>query len=244
MSEYSNGPYINTVLDATVSIKPNQMNNRIYKNIKDNLIAQLEKKCHRDYGFITKIYEVTKRSDAYIIPENPTASANINVSFTCRLCHPLRNKQIICKIEKLNNMLINAQNGPITVIITMNSLNQAVFFHNIKENKLMAKTGGKTIEVTQGTFVKVTITSKQFNDQDTVILATGEMNDVVTDDEEIKKAYMDEYLSENTIMFSKYIENKVKPETITPVIRSDTGTSETSVSSEIMETKEPPKVKK
>jgi DNA-directed RNA polymerase subunit E'/Rpb7 len=199
-------PYINTVLDAYVTIEPKQMNNRIYKNIKENLIKKVEKKCYKDYGYISKIFEITKMSEAIINPDIPTGGAMMKASFSCRLCHPLKNKQLICKIVKINHMLINAQNGPITAIIATNTLNSNIFFQDYKENKLMAKVGNKTIEVTQGTFVKLTIQSKTFNDKDSVILVTGTIDEVVTDDKEIKNSYEDEFrYDEENVKFDSYV---------------------------------------
>lgn len=208
----STGPYITTIIETQVVLKPNQMNNQIYKNLKDNLTKRLEGKCYRNYGYINKIYEITKYSEGVIIPENPTAAAMFAVKFSCRLCNPLKKKQIICKIQKINNMFINAQNGPITVIITMNSINSNLFYQDVKTNKLMFKqSDGKSVDVSPGKYVKVTIMSKQFNDMDNIIMAMGELNSLVTDEEEIKKSYSEEYgvgSDKKIVNFDKYIEDK------------------------------------
>jgi len=200
-------PYINTILETNITINPNQMDNSIYKNIKENLIKKLEKRCYKDYGYISKIYEINKMSNSLINPDIPKASSTVNVTFSCRLCNPLKRKQLICKIEKINHMLINAQNGPITVIITTGSLDSNIFYQDIKENKLMGKCDGKNIEITQGTFVKVTILSKTFNNKDNVILTTGSLDEIVTDDNEIQKLYSDEFnYNDNYIKISEYKE--------------------------------------
>lgn len=208
----STGPYITTIIETQVVLKPNQMNNQIYKNLKDNLTKRLEGKCYRNYGYINKIYEITKYSEGVIIPENPTAAAMFAVKFSCRLCNPLKKKQIICKIQKINNMFINAQNGPITVIVTMNSIDSKIFYQDVKTNKLMIKQpDGKSVEVSPGKYVKITILSKQFNDMDNIIMAMGELNSLVTDDEEIKKNYAEEYgvgSEKKIVNFDKYIEDK------------------------------------
>ena len=208
----SSGPYITTVLETQITLKPNQMNNQIYKNLKDNLIKQLEGKCYRNYGYIVKIYEILKYSEGIVIPENPTASAVFGVRFSCRLCNPLKRKQIICKIHKINNAFINAQNGPITVIVPINSITGDIFYQDTKTNKLMAKQKtGPSFEITPGKYIRISIIAKQFNDMATIIMATGELVDIVTNDEEIKKSYSDEYGVGNErkyINFDKYIEDK------------------------------------
>jgi DNA-directed RNA polymerase subunit E'/Rpb7 len=46
------GPYITTILDTTVTLKPSQFDNRIYKNLKDNLIKNLEGKYTRSLNIL------------------------------------------------------------------------------------------------------------------------------------------------------------------------------------------------
>lgn len=201
------GPYITTILEASTSVRPNQMNNRIYRNIKENLIKQYEGKCYKNYGFISKIYEIKEYSDGIVTPENPTASAYYNVKFTCKLCNPMKSKQIICKIEKINNMFTNAQNGPITVIIVADLYDKNNFVKDGKTGRIVSKKTNTELNI--GTYVKVTILTKQFNDMDTIIMAMGQIDDVVTDSKEIKNSFQEEYgVDDNIVNVSEVTENK------------------------------------
>jgi DNA-directed RNA polymerase subunit E'/Rpb7 len=211
------GPYITTVLSSIVSLHPKQMDNSVYKHLKENLIKKLEGRCYSRYGYISKIYEILEYSKGRIIPENPMASATFSVKFSCRLCHPMKKRQIICKIQKINKLFINATNGPITVIITMNRINGQIFYQDAKTNKLMAKTGdGKSTEVMSGKFIKVTVESKSFNDMDNIIMAMGELNNMATD-QEIKKSFEEEYGDAinigdtKLVTFEKYIASENEP---------------------------------
>ncbi len=85
----NHGPYIITEMTSSISLEPHQMNNNIYKNLKSNLIKRHEGKCYKDYGFISKIYEIVSYSNGYITPENPKAAARFSIVFTCKLCYPL-----------------------------------------------------------------------------------------------------------------------------------------------------------
>src|SRR6202012_4133128 len=87
----------------------------------------LEGKCYRQYGYIEKIYDIMYSKDGIIIKENPTASATYHVKFGCKLCIPLKNQTIICKVNKINKLLITLVNGPIRVIITADRLNKNIF---------------------------------------------------------------------------------------------------------------------
>jgi len=201
----SSSPYITTLLSATINLNPRQMDNKIYKNIKDNLIKKIEGKCYRNYGYIAKVYDIKEYSNGIMIPENPQAPATFAVKFTCKICNPLRKKKIVCKIAKINNMFVNSQNGPITVISTMNRINEEIFFIDQKTNKLMSKINGNIEEVSPGKFIIVTIESKMFNDMDTVIIALGEINRMATD-EEINNSFQDEYKEDNDVTsFTEYM---------------------------------------
>lgn len=212
------GPYITTLLSTTVNLNPRQMDNKIYKNLKDNLIKKVEGKCYRNFGFISKVYDIKEYSEGMLIPENPMAAATFGVKFTCRLCNPLRKKQIVCKIAKINNMFINAQNGPITLIITMNRINNEIFYQELKTGKLIAKISGKTVEVTPGSYVVVTIESRTFNDMDSIIMAIGELNRLATD-EEVNDSFKQEYGSNEDITdFNDYMQRDNEEEQYNRVV--------------------------
>ncbi len=55
-------PYIDTELYSRILIRPQQINNDIYINLKNNLKKKVEKKCNK-YGFITKIYKILDFSE-------------------------------------------------------------------------------------------------------------------------------------------------------------------------------------
>ncbi|ARF09231.1 DNA-directed RNA polymerase, subunit E'/Rpb9 [Catovirus CTV1] len=199
------GPYLTTLLTTTVNLNPRQMDNKIYKNLKDNLVKKVEGKCYRNFGYISKVYDIKEYTEGILVPENPMAAATFGVKFTCRLCNPLRKKQIVCKITRMNNMLINAQNGPITMIITMNRINSENFYQEPKTGKLMAKKTGHNIEVTPGSYVVTTVESRTFNDMDSIIMAMGELNRLATD-EEISDSFKQEYAGDDQVVdFNDYM---------------------------------------
>lgn len=234
MNNYS--PYITTVLTAAVSLEPSQMNNNIYINLKNNLVKKFEGKCFKDYGFIVKIYEIVKYSDGYIIAENPKSAARFYVTFTCKLCYPLLKKQIICKIEKANRLIMKLNNGPISALITTKDrINQNIFTIDQKTGNLMAKKNDKLVPITIGSYVKITVESRQFNDQDIIIMTMGYLEDIATD-EEVKQSYQSEFGVDNMIEFDDYI----KEELIGEKEKSDNEDEDEDNNSEISEESEEP----
>lgn len=200
------GPYIITTLTTDVSLKPRQMDNQIYKHLKENLTNKLVGKCYRKYGYIVKIYEITNYTKGRIIPENPQAAALFGCTFTCKLCNPIKNRNIVCKIQKISKLFINATNGPITVIITMDRINNKIFYLDQKTNKLFARLEKtKPIEITPGTYINVTIESKSFNDMDHIIMAMGRLTTLASE-EDIKQSFEDEHgTADKVVSFDKYI---------------------------------------
>jgi len=201
-------PYINTSLYSIVSLDAAQMNNDIYTNLKLNLINQLEGKCYREYGYINKVYAITERGQGMILPENPLASATFKVKFTCKLCNPLKGTQIICQIDKVTAIMISLTAGPIKIIIVPENINKTLFFTD-KNNNLRYRNKNISQEISKGTFVKITILSKTFNDMDNIILVIGNLDDLATEDE-IKQFYKDEYSNDDKkmISFEEYLQQE------------------------------------
>ena len=231
------GPYVITELESNISLEPSQMDNNIYKNLKQNLINRLEGKCYREFGYIAKIYEIKEYSDGYITAENPKAAASFKVKFTCKLCFPLKRRQLVCKIDKSNKLLMRLVNGPINVIVTMDRINKSVFFQDPRTGLLMTKKNDKTIIVSPGTYVKVTVESRTFNDTDTIIMAMGFLDSLATD-EEIKENYSNEYGSDKIINFKEYIDQEEEKQNMDNLLGDGEGEEEDAEESEAEEEEE------
>lgn len=173
-------PYIKTSLICPLMLYPNQMDNKMYLHLKDNLIKKLVGKCYKNYGFITNIYKIDQISDGLIEAEDSSCSSKMIVKFSCRLCYPIKNKEMICIIHRMNKALISATNGPIKAIITPDKINKEVFFIDvdrfirIKENSEI---------VVPNLYVKVIILESSFSDHDTDILTIGFLQNIATPDE-------------------------------------------------------------
>ena len=208
-------PYINTRLYSKVTILPNQMNNDIYSHMKSNLIKRLEGRCYRNYGFITKIYEILERSDANMEPENPMAAAVYKVKFSCRLCMPLKDKYIICKVERTIPMLTSLSNGPIRIIVTNDRINKDNFV--IGKNGILVKSAMGTKSLDPGDHVKVRIDARKFNDSDSIIMCMGVLESMATPEESSRFA-SDEYnVDEKFMDYDRYIRAEEKPDDVEAV---------------------------
>jgi len=173
-------PYKKTILSTPIMISPDQMDNKMYIHLKSNLINKLENKCYENYGYIEKIYNIEEISDGVIEPEDPSCSAKMDVKFTCNLFLPIVNKEIICKIDRMNKALIMGVNGPIKVIISADKINKDKFFPDINRN---IRLKGNSEFVIPGMYLRIIVLSKSFSNYDRNILVIGYLQDIATQKE-------------------------------------------------------------
>jgi len=181
-------PYINTKLYTNVTAHPNQLNNNLYLNIKKNLIRDLEKRCYREYGYIQNIFSITRYDEGRLQAENTTASVKYNIEFTCRICRPINGMVISAKINNLNKAIIKLENGPISIIVTNERINENVFFRDNNTGTLKYKKDGHSSPLEQNDFVRVKIVQHTFNHGDSLIVAIGYIENICSD-AEIEKYY-------------------------------------------------------
>ena len=177
-------PYIDTELYSRILIRPQQINNDIYINLKNNLKKKVEKKCNK-YGFITKIYKILDFSEGEVVPENFDSSIVFNVKFSCRICLPVTDTLIICKIDLLNKSLIKASNGPIVCIIGVNYINKKIFSLNNKGDII---DNNRNEVIKSNDYIVVNIKGTNFFPGDERIVILGGLQSIATK-EEIKNYY-------------------------------------------------------
>ena len=199
-----NTPYFTTKLSTTVMLYPHQMNEKIYLNLKKNLEEKVLNKCFNKYGYVIKVIEILKYSEAIIEAENIDASALFSIDFSCKLCLPMKNMQIIGQIKKFNKLLLVAENGPISIIITSNRTTSNVFFKDNNNNLRYKNKNGESSLLKAFDFIKITIQTVKFFNGDEKITAIGFLNDMATEDE-IKTFYTDIYSETNIIDHNKFI---------------------------------------
>lgn len=196
-------PYFNTKLSTTIILKPHQMNNAIYLNLKKNLEEKIVGKCYNKYGYVMKIIQIFDYKDGIIEAENIDSSALFSLDFSCRLCLPLKGMTIICRITNLNKALILAHNGPIIITITNNRINNELFFKDHNDNTRYKK-GNESYQLKKEDFIKITIETAKFFNNDEQINVIAFLNDMASEDE-IKFFYDDTYKDTNYVDYETFI---------------------------------------
>lgn len=186
-------PFITTVLSTQIVLHPSQLNNDIYNNLKENLELRLKNKCFKNYGYISNIYEIVEYNQGKIIPEDVNACVQYNVKFSCVLCHPVENNQIICKAKQNTEDMLFLYIKPMNIIAMKNSINTDVFDLDPNSRKIRV-INGSVIE--EGTYVKVTIIRSSIVDKNDKIIILGRLDDVVSDEE--YKEFCDKYYNDES----------------------------------------------
>lgn len=187
-------PYINTYLYSTVPLAPYQMQNDLYLNLKDNLKNHVEGRCYLDYGYLDKVYKIMESKSGVIDAENIHSTAMYDVKFSCKLCCPVVNQQLVCKVDNVSKVLITATNGPIMAIIPINRVNSNVFYTD-RNNRIRYRTDKDSDMLKKGDFVKLTTINIIFHDRDTKIKTVAFLDDIASEDD-IKAYYDDIYDNE------------------------------------------------
>ena len=194
------GPYFITSLTADVRIHPRSMDNNIMDNMKRIIEQKYANKCYNDYGFIDEIYSISDDIKGGIIrAEDNTASAVYRVSFTCRVCNPMKKTIIMGRVVGINNMIIIAEHGPIKFIIGESNINSDnIIFKKSAYYPVSSK--GELINnpISKGTYVMIQVINKKIVKYKSKIIVFGRLESVILD-ENVMDAIRKQYESSDRI---------------------------------------------
>lgn len=206
--------YFNTYLYSTVGLHPSQMNNDLYKHLKNNLIKKMQGRCYKHYGYLSKIYKIEEISGGEIIPEDPSASAIYKVKFSCKICNPLIGSNIICEVLAISKDIIAVRNGPINIMIFGGSgyINTQNFIFDGRKNVLIAKTGNdKGLPIVVGTYVIMKIIAKRIEHNSKNIFVIASLENIASQ-KLIEESIKQKEDSDNNFMEYENIEIQNKKE--------------------------------
>jgi DNA-directed RNA polymerase subunit E'/Rpb7 len=168
-------PYITTEMMMTVSLYPHQMNNDIYIGLKGNIEDKYMGKCLKNYGYIMKIIEIIEYKGGIITGNMMDGTIKFDVKCAIKICYPIKNTYITCKITDIQRMEIICKRGAIKMIIVSDKINNDKFMidnnNNIRYNK-----SDKLLEI--GGYIKVNILAIKYITGDREILAIGYLDDI------------------------------------------------------------------
>lgn len=174
-------PYSNITISYIVEMSPDKLNNNLSFNIKEELKKNILGKCLNDYGYIVLIHKLEKFNMGIVREDIEDAIVNFNVSFTCRICRPLKDMIIGCRIDTFNQNLMKLSNGPIIIVIQNEHVDSNQFRFDPVHNTMKHNQSGQLLKV--GDYVKVLIYQTRFTYKDTKIFAIGQLLNVLNKEE-------------------------------------------------------------
>lgn len=178
-----------TTLKARVVITPEQLNNDLYMNIKDNLSARLVGKVYKDYGFISTIYNIQSISKGYIKQEDNDCNVEFDVSFFCRIVKPTIGDIIIAKISSMTQDYIMFSSGSIKAVVKNTNISDKYYYDAIK-NAYVRKENNKELDV--GDYFKIEVNKYRIAAKESTIYITASLVEDASD-EDVDRYYNSVY---------------------------------------------------
>lgn len=198
-------PYVSIELISNIELEPEQLNNEIYYNIKQNLIKKVEKKCN-SIGYVSNIEKIIDYKIGNMIAEDFTGSCLYKIKYQAFMCIPIKDTVIIGKVSKIvkEGSYILLTHGPITIIIQMILKNINIYNFDIQNKKLISK-NYKNRTLQHGDYLKIFLSGIKFQNEDDIISCVGKIEEYATDEE--ISLYYNEYTTKNNI---NIIEENIK----------------------------------
>ena len=181
-----------TVLTLTtdVLLHPSQLNNDLYDNLKSNLSIRLLNHCYKDYGYISKIYNIISYSQGRIFNEDIISKVQYKVKFNCEVIKPISGLSIIVQLSSINNCISAITQG-MNIFIDNNQLSDKFFIN--QNNNLIYKPNGYILK--KGDLVKIKILQYIIYHYGEKITVLGYLEDILTE-QEIDNYYKNKYETE------------------------------------------------
>lgn len=196
--------FVDLKLHDLIVLFPWQLNNELYLHLKKNIKNKVEKRCI-DVGYVCKINDIVSYKEGYLLPEDLTGNITFKITYNAKVCVPIPNTQIVCKIDQIIKSVIMAKNGPLVGIIKFTDINTNIFNINNNGNIIYKKTNKILVS---GDHIKVTVRSKRSYSGDNHVGIVGFIDDIASNDD--VNAYMykeyDEDINEIEVVTSKMID--------------------------------------
>ena len=170
-------PYIITEIKSIVDISPIDLQtDNLYIILKNKLKQLFNKKCLENYGYIDSIYNIVDYSEGEILIDNFEGLIRYNVTYNAKICNPVINNLLECKVTNINNSIISAANGPIVIIISLQNINTKKF--KINENSEIIKINeDKILKISDNIIVKILMS--EFYDKKNEIFVFGYLENYI-----------------------------------------------------------------
>lgn len=186
-------------LKTDVMLRPSQLNNDIYLNLKANVRSLVEGKCTTD-ALVMTVHEVVHYDTGLVEADNFSASVRFKVRYLATICNPVKDMTIVGTVSPKNtkdtkgHFLI--EYGPILIFVLRDErgINPAKFRVDALGN--ITPTAKPDTHLSPDTHVKVRLLAVNINRNDTRIICWGFIEDMATEEEHHKYGFAKSGISE------------------------------------------------
>ncbi len=146
--------YYQTQLETKVSLLPEQITGDIDDFILENLKSKIDTKSIEN-GIVIKIIRLIDYDYGMIDKIHFMGTTIYKVKYECLLCSPVKDLEMICKVDNIIKGYVISKNGPIYVAVPFNNIDANVF--EISGNNIKYSSSGRIIN--KNDHLKVSIIS-------------------------------------------------------------------------------------
>ena len=159
--------YVNTILQRRIVLKPEYLNKGYEENIEKILRDNIGNRCIKEGYVDGNSIKIMKRTIGEIINSDFTGNIVYYIVYSANICNPVNGNIISCKIIKINKLGIQAEEGPLSIIVAKQYHEDKDIFKDLKV----------------GDDITIHVIGKRFSLNDTKIEIVGKL----TTDKERKK---------------------------------------------------------
>ena len=176
--------YYKTILETSVSLLPDQINQNIDENLLKNLKTKVEGKSTEN-GIEIKIVRLIDYNYGIIDKSNFMGTTVFKVKYECFVCAPVADLEIVCLINNIVKGYYVASNGPLVVVIPINNIDFQKFeiSNDMIQRKHKEDSEDTKETIVKGQYVKVSIINIKNNYGDAIIVSMCKLIDIASDAE-------------------------------------------------------------
>jgi DNA-directed RNA polymerase subunit E'/Rpb7 len=162
-SEHSDQLYRKMVLQKQLSIRPDEINKNINKNLEKCLKSSVEGICIKEGYVRFDSTKILSRTFGKLDIVNFSGNTTYNVMYQVEICNPQKGQIIECEVEDNNKSAVNAfvgdvETSPLDIYLPRSHYNGNAEFISLKK----------------GDIIKVKVIKHKFEYKDTVIAVVAE----------------------------------------------------------------------
>lgn len=183
--------YYKTQFETKISLSPSQIDHQIDEHILNNLKQKINGKVI-DNGIVIRILRLLDYDYGIIDKASSNGSTIYRVKYECLYCSPIKDMEIIGRMQKIVKGYASCANGPIVAVIELSKNNESSAF-KITETEIK-HSSGKVIK--EGDYLKLSVISSPDNIENMQLAVMCKLVNIASEAEIKNFMADDEYINQ------------------------------------------------